>query len=449
MIKEKKSVLIIDDEQNLRSSLAEFLELEGFKCIGAEDGSKGLSLLEKEVFDAILLDLRMPRISGLEVLQTIRERGLDIVVIMMSAHGEIDDAVSAMKLGADDYLVKPFDPSELVLRLSRAVNSHRLQTLSKVHKRLSSENSAQNLWLGDDPSMAEVVSLVRRVAPVQTTVLITGDSGTGKEVVARAIHSLSPRSEAAFVPVNVAAIPESLQESELFGYEKGSFTGADNRKPGLFELASGGTLFLDELGEMSLSLQVKLLRVLQERVVVRVGGIKSIPVDVRIIGATNKNLETALANGLFREDLYFRLNVIRIKIPALRDRPSDIPVLASLFLAKISRETGKQISSFSAEALEMLSSYHFPGNVRELQNLVERAVILCEGSVLRPEDFGLDQLGPKQKNVGLRSGSVKEAERIAIIAALELTKGHREKTAAELGITRRTLLNKMKEHNLL
>ena len=449
MIKEKKSVLIIDDEKNLRSSLAEFLELEGYRCFGAENGIKGLSLLEKEVIDAILLDLRMPGIGGLEVLQTIRERGLDIVVIMMSAHGEIDDAVSAMKLGADDYLVKPFDPSELVLRLSRAVNSHRLQTLSKVHKRLSSENSAENIWLGDDPSMAEVVSLVRRVAPVQTTVLITGDSGTGKEVVARAIHSLSPRSEAAFVPVNVAAIPESLQESELFGYEKGSFTGADNRKPGLFELASGGTLFLDELGEMSLSLQVKLLRVLQERVVVRVGGTKSIPVDVRIIGATNKNLETALANGLFREDLYFRLNVIRIKIPSLRDRPSDIPVLASLFLAKISRETGKQISSFSAEALEMLSSYHFPGNVRELQNLVERAVILCEGSVLRPEDFGLDQLGLQQKTERLRSGSVKEAERIAIIAALERHKGHREKTAAELGITRRTLLNKMKEHNLL
>lgn len=449
MKKEKRRIVIIDDEKNLRSSLAEFLDLEGFECVGAENGSEGLSFLEKDVFDAVLLDLRMPGLSGLEVLQKIRERGLGAVVIIMSAHGEIEDAVAAMKSGADDYLVKPFDPTELVLRLSRALDSKRLQNLSKVEERLASVDLKNSIWLGDDPAMAEVVSLVRRVGPVQTTVLVTGESGTGKEVVARAIHSMGPRSQAAFVPVNVAAIPESLQESELFGYEKGSFTGADSRKAGLFELASGGTLFLDELGEMSLSLQVKLLRVLQERVVVRVGGTKSIPVDVRIIGATNRNLETAVADGLFREDLYFRLNVIRIKIPALRERPSDIAALATLFLTQISREMGKSGLSFSDEALKMLSSYNFPGNVRELQNLVERAVILSEGKVLQPVDFALDQVAVLKNSEFRQSGSVKDAERIAIVAALENNKGHREKTAAELGISRRTLLNKMKEYDLL
>jgi transcriptional regulator with PAS, ATPase and Fis domain len=331
-------------------------------------------------------------------------------------------------------------------------------------------------WLGDDPAMASVRDLVRRVAPATSTVLITGESGTGKEVVAREIHRLSPRAAGPFVPVNVGALPETLLESELFGYEKGAFTGADARKSGLFELAHGGTLFLDELGEMPPSMQVKLLRVLQERVLMRVGGSRPIPVDVRILAATNRDPEKAVAEGKFREDLYYRINVIRIRLPALRGRKSDIAPLAGLFLARAARETGKRIEGISPDALRLLESYRFPGNIRELENAIERAVILSEDAILTPRDFSFDARFLGDAPSGARDDergttrdderatgcddviahdadagpiSVRDAEKQAVIAALARNGGHRERTSSELGISRRTLLTRMKEYGLI
>ena len=383
---------------------------------------------------------------------------LALPVIMMSAHGEISDAVAAMKVGATDYLVKPFDPAELAIRLDKSVADSALIRMARVGIRLDEAKHAGNgnpgggAWLGDDPAMKEPLSFLRRVAPAATTVLITGESGTGKEVIAREIHRLSPRSGGPFVPINVGAIPESLLESELFGFEKGAFTGADARKQGLFELASGGTLFLDELGEMPLMMQVKLLRVLQDRTVMRVGGQRPIPIDVRIIAATNRDLEAAVREGKFREDLYFRVNVIRIRLPALRERPLDIAPFAGLFLSRFSREMAKTVSAISPEALRLLSAYSFPGNIRELENMIERAVILCETDTLMPEDFSIEQPAmmnrPPSAPVPEAPVSVRDAEKRAIVAALERNARHRERTAAELGISRRTLLNKMKEYGL-
>ena len=503
--RDSRRVLIVDDEPNLRESLAEFLALDGFECALAAGGAEALSLLEREVFDACVLDLRMPGMDGIELLGRIHESGPGLPVIMMSAHGEIRDAVDAMKLGASDYLVKPFDPTELALRLEKAIADSRLIRMAHVGLALAgSEASAGNpdraAWLGDAPAMASVRDLVRRVAPSASTVLITGESGTGKEVVAREIHRLSPRAAGPFVPVNVGALPETLLESKLFGYEKGAFTGAESRKPGLFELANGGTLFLDELGEMSPAMQVKLLRVLQERTLMRVGGSRPIPVDARILAATNRDPEKAVAEGRFREDLYYRINVIRIKLPALRDRRQDIAPLAGLFLARASRVAGKRIDGISPDALRLLESYRFPGNIRELENSIERAVILSSAPILEPRDFSFDErflgeagvsgsegsVGPRgvgsapspagnEQGVGGAANakvagtsvaangvaatgeplaptgpvSVREAEKQAVIAALARNGGHRERTAAELGISRRTLLTRMKEYGLI
>jgi two-component system response regulator AtoC len=469
-------VLVVDDEKNMRESLAEFLALDGFACELAASGEDALSLLSRSTFDAAVLDLWLPGMSGIDVLGKIRETGPSLPVIMMSAHGEIRDAVAAMKLGATDYLVKPFDPAELAFRLAKAISDSRLIRLARVGERLDArlnaerDTSSGGSWLGDDPVMSGIINLVHRVAPTDSTVLVTGESGTGKEIIAREIHRQSTRSAGPFVPVNVGAIPETLLESELFGYEKGSFTGAENRKLGLFELASGGTLFLDELGEMPLSMQVKLLRVLQDRTIMRVGGTRPIPVDVRIVAATNRDLEALVRNGTFREDLYFRVNVIRLKLPALRDRPLDIAPLAGMFTARFSREMRKPVSGLSPEALSMLSAYGFPGNIRELENLIERAVILCEGDVLEPRDFMIDRLALEEDSLRPDSRaaanpaasaftasaaspaaspvSVRDAEKQAIVAALVRNAWHRERTSAELGISRRTLLTKMKEYGL-
>lgn len=444
-----RRILIIDDEKNLRESLAEFLALDGFECTGAASGKEGLELLENSVFDALVLDLRMPGMDGLTVLRKIREGGPALPVIMMSAHGDISDAVSAMKFGAVDYLVKPFDPAELEIRLEKAVSASRLLRMANVGVRLDISSGNDSLWLGEDPAMKPIINLIRRVAPTPSTVLITGESGTGKEVVAREIHRLSPRSSNPFVPINVGAIPENLLESELFGFEKGAFTGAESRKIGLFELASGGTLFLDEIGEMPLLMQVKILRVLQDRSINRVGGNRAIPIDVRIIAATNRDIEANVKEGKFREDLYFRINVMRFRLPPLRDRPADIAPLAGLFLARFSREMSRPITGISAAALSLLTSYSFPGNIRELENCIERAVILCESDTLETWDFALEErISASDTSAYSAPTSVYEAEKQAVIAALERNNHHRERTAAELGISRRTLLTKMKEYGL-
>ena len=488
-------VLIVDDEPNLRESLREYLALEGFFCALAEDGPAALHALSRDVFDAVVLDLRLPGMDGLAVLEAIRAQGPSLPVIMMSAHGQIPDAVEAIRLGAVDFLVKPFNPEELSVRLERAVSEGKLMRMAELGLRLSAVDGDESgrLWLGDSPAMRSVSALVSKAAPSDITVLITGESGTGKEVVAREIHRLSPRASGPFVPVNLSALPDSLVESELFGHEKGSFTGAESRKAGYFELASGGTLFLDELGEVSHAVQVKLLRGIQDRVVTRVGGTRPLPVDVRLVAATNRDLEAAVRAGSFREDLYFRVNVLRVRLPPLRERAGDIATLAGLFTARFARKAGRPIPELSGEALRALESYPFPGNVRELENAIERAVLLSDSTQLTLDDFSFlrdavsdparaaesvaraaettaraarpaaaagHETGAAEQYTGAAESvaraaehpagpvSIKDAERAAIASALARTGGHRERTAAELGISRRTLLTKMREYNL-
>ncbi len=454
-------VLVVDDERNLRESLAAYLAMDGMEGLPAASGEEARTLLETERVDAVVVDLRMPGMSGLDFLAALKEGGPSVPAVMISAHGEVADAVEAMKRGAADYLVKPFDPEELVVRLRKAVGDARIVAAAKAETlKPAAAGTEEDGWIGSGPAMMELRRLAERVAPATSTVLVTGESGTGKEVVARLIHALSPRSSEPFVPINLGGIPETLLESELFGYEKGAFTGAESRKIGLFELAAGGTLFLDEAGDMPLTLQVKLLRVLQDKRIMRLGGTRQIPIDVRVIAATNKDLESAVRAGTFREDLFYRLAVIRLKIPPLRERREDIPLLAARFAARFSREMGKGKIGIDEEALRLLASYPFPGNVRELENAVERAVILCDGPTLGPRDFsfagadmGADPNGLTDRGAGARTAlegplDLRTLERRAVEAALLRNGGHRERTAAELGITRRTLLNKMNEYDL-
>jgi two-component system, NtrC family, response regulator AtoC len=437
-------VLIADDERNIRDSLASYLSKEGIDCATAADGGAARSLLESESFDAMVLDLRMPRMDGLELLAWSAEAGPRVPAIMISAYGEVKDAVRAMRLGARDYLVKPFDPEELLIRLRRVTEESVLEGRLVAGREAAAAGGAGDgaAWLGGGERMRAVRSLVDKVAPTQSTVLVTGESGTGKEVVARLIHALSANAAGPFVAVNVGGIPEQLLESELFGYDKGAFTGAEARKLGMFELASSGSIFLDEIGDMPQHLQVKLLRVLQERKVRRLGGTQPIPVNARVIAATNRNLEELMSEGAFREDLYYRLNVIRIELPPLRERREDIPRLAGAFVEKYSREMGRGIRGIEAEALARLAAYSFPGNVRELENAIERACILCEGEVIRSRDLGgsFASAAPPPKG-----GALKDAERDLIERTIAKHGGNMTRAAAELGISRRTLFNKRKE----
>ena len=350
-------ILITEDDKQFSTRLMKFCKLEHIEAIAAENGLSAKRMLEEEVFDAVITDLNMPGMSGLELLRWIQEGGPSIPVIMMSGYGDIHDAIESMKLGAQDYIVKPFDLDEFLLRLKRLVDNRKLQAQIEIGKRKLSES--QN-WIGESPEMKKVNMLIEQIAPTASTVLITGESGTGKEVVARTIHRLSPRANKPFVAVNMGGVPENLLESELFGYEKGAFTGAGTRKIGMFELASSGTLFLDEVGDMPLHLQVKILRVLQERKIQRLGGTQSIPIDVRILTATNKNIEDLLEKGEFREDLYYRLNVLRISLPPLRDRKEDIPLLAGYFIKQFARKIGKPVYEIEPEAVRTLQTYHFP-----------------------------------------------------------------------------------------
>ncbi len=451
-------VLIVDDEKRLGEALAEYLGPEGIEVKTALDGLAGKRLLEEEPFDVLLTDLRMPGLDGLDLLKWAREEGPALPVMVMSAHGEIRDAVSALRLGACDYLVKPFDPEELVMRLHKAVGERRSRDALEAGKRSYGDGVS---LVGESPAIQEVLRLIDKAGPATSTVLITGESGTGKEVAARLIHESSGR-QGPLVAVNLGALPENLIESELFGYEKGAFTGAEGRKVGLFETAHDGTLFLDEIGELPLHLQVKILRAIQERKVQRLGGLRGVPVDARLVAATNRDLEAAVREGRFREDLYYRINVIRIHMPPLRERGGDVPLLAGYFLGKIAAELGRKIDGFSPGALALLEHHRFPGNVRELENAIERSLILSEGSVIAARDLqffapslGAGGNGDSSTRGGgaslLDSGeamSLAELERRAIASALARNSYHRERTAAELGISRRTLLNKIKEYGL-
>lgn len=458
-------VLLVDDEPNILKSLKKYLQLEKWQVATAGNGLAAQKLLAEQPFDLLVVDLRMPGMTGLELLDWLATEGPSVPAIMISAYGEVEDAVAAMKAGAADYLVKPFEPEELLLRGRRAVADH--QARRKADITTGEEEGPR--FSTDNDAMAEIYRLIERAAPTDSTILITGESGTGKEVLARQIHELSGRREGPIVAVNVGALPESLLESELFGYEKGAFTGAETRKIGLFEAASGGTLFLDEIGEMPMSLQVKLLRVLQERVLTRVGGTGTIPVDFRLLAATNIDLEEAVKEKRFREDLYFRLNIIRLELPPLRMRKEDLPALVAHFLAKLKARTGYPARELSQAALAALQEYSFPGNIRELENIIERAMILAPGELIEPEDLALRENGedagshvtgaapgrpassggdPGRSQIPRPGRTLREIEAEAIERGLLRNEGHRERTAEELGISRRTLLNKIKEYGI-
>jgi two-component system response regulator AtoC len=435
-------ILVVDDERHIRDTIVDFLKLEGIEACAAENGLSARRMLETEIFKAAVIDLRMPHIDGLSLLKWIQEEGPAIPVIMISAYGDIKDAVEAMKIGARDYIVKPFDPEELIIRLKRIIENQELKDRVELGKQ---EGSEFEDWIGESPPLIQIKKLVEKIAPTDSTVLITGESGTGKELIARTIHRLSSRAGGAFVDINIGGIPENLLESELFGYEKGAFTGADSRKIGMFELASSGTIFLDEIGDMPAQLQVKLLRVIQERKMHRLGGTRSIPVDARILAATNRSLEERIKQGSFREDLYYRLNVIRIEVPPLKDCREDISILTGHFINKLSNKIGRPIKGIDPEALKSLESYGFPGNIRELENIIERAVILAETDTIRLKDLGISPNTPRFR---IKSGSLDQIQKQAIIEALSSWEGNRTRAAEELGISRQTLLNKIKEYGL-
>jgi two-component system response regulator AtoC len=446
-------VLIVDDERNIRESLRKYLSLEAIDSKSAETGEAAVSFLEREVFDAVILDLKLPGMSGQELLEWILNRGMSVPVIMISAHGQIADAVSALKAGAKDYLVKPFDPAELIIKLKDLVENRRRENMIETVRR---NENYESVLIGDTPAMRKLSDQIDRIAGSGVTVMISGESGTGKEVAAREIHRRGPRATEPFAAVNIGGIHEGLMESELFGHEKGAFTGAAARKQGLFELAGQGTIFLDEIGEMPMPLQVKLLRVLQERKIRRLGGTVDIPVNARIVSATNRDVEALVREGRFREDLYYRLNVFRISLPPLRERREDIPLLADHLLKKLAFRMGKGAYSLSPDARDRLAGYNFPGNIRELENILERALIYCDGKEIRSGDIDLHEKSAVSAAADIsraagtpRDGSsLGDIERQAIVEALERWNGNRTRAAQELGISRKTILNKIKAYGL-
>jgi two-component system response regulator AtoC len=436
-------ILVADDEINIRNSIKRYLELEGMEAVCAENGLAAQRMLRQEPFACCLLDLRMPGMDGLSLLRWIRKEGLRLPIVMISGHGEIRDAVEAMKLGASDYIVKPFDPEELTIRLRKVVEDQSLR--NRVE---SGMREPEQRLIGNDSKIERIRELMGKIAQTPSTVLITGESGVGKEIVAREIHARSPFAEGPFVGINIGGVPEPLLESELFGHEKGAFTGAVSRKLGMFELAASGTLFLDEIGDMPSHLQVKLLRILQERRIQRLGGIHPIPIDARIIAATNRDIEDRVAKGEFREDLFYRLNVARIMVPSLRERSSDIPALVGHLIERLNRKMGRTIEGIHPEALDKIQRYTFPGNIRELENIIERAFIFADGKLLEPPDIDIriEAAGAPVVNEPVESANLKSMERSSIVAALHRWEGNRTKAAEELGISRRTLFNKIKRY---
>jgi two-component system response regulator PilR (NtrC family) len=381
-----EKILIVDDERSLRDVLSIMLKRAGYDISVASDGDEAIARIEKELFDLVITDLKMPKVGGLDVLKAVKDASPDSVVLLITAFASAESAVEAMKLGAYDYLTKPFQVDEVQLIIRNALEKRRLATENMLLKREMAAKALQTRLIGKSDAMQKVFDIVKKVADTKSNVLICGESGTGKELVARAIHASSARARMPFVPVNCSALPETLLESELFGYMKGAFTGAATNKAGLFEVANGGSIFLDEIGETTPTTQVKLLRVLQEREFRRVGGTQDVKVDVRVIAATNKDLEKAVAEGVFREDLYYRLDVIPITLPPLRQRAEDIPMLAQHFLEKFSRAGGTSAPTLSADVLKLLMAHEWKGNVRELENLIERAVAFGGGATIQEED---------------------------------------------------------------
>lgn len=445
------TVLVIDDEPAHRLMVRVVLGDAGFRVLEADNGATGLNILRIKSVDVVLLDMRMPGMSGLEVLQRLREGGTFPPVIMLTAFGNVGSAVEAMKTGAFDYLSKPADNDELLAVVQKAAEHASLRRENRELKKQIGRMRETRI-IGDSPDMRAVVELIEQVGPSEANVLILGESGTGKELVAQMLHEHSHRKNGPLVKVNCAALPENLLESELFGYVKGAFTGAAQDKPGRFQLAEGGTLFLDEIGELPLTLQAKILRALQERVVEPLGGIAPVSVDVRFIAATNRRLPDMIEKGTFREDLYYRLNVLEIRIPPLRERLEDIPLLADYLLRKLGQKNSKPLRSVSREFLDALMRHEWKGNVRELENVLERSLILCRDDILDVRDLP-DHLRAPAESAASSSSALKEspleaAERNALEDTLRKCGGHRERTAKALGISRRTLQYRLKKYGL-
>ena len=446
----KFTILTIDDEENIRNGLADNFELEGYEVKQAASGKEGLQLIEKGDIDLVITDLRMDGISGQEVVNQVTSKYPGLPIIVLTGHGSIEDATSAIKMGAYDFLTKPLDLTHLNKIVKNALQGREL-ALQKTQllKELNNFKTLDKM-VGKSAELRKVSETISKVAPSKATVLITGESGVGKELVADAIHNLSNRKDKPFVKVHCAALSESLLESELFGHEKGSFTGADTMQKGRFELAHGGTIFLDEIGEINQSIQVKILRVLQEKKFERVGGEKTIDVDVRIVAATNKNLEEEVKAGRFREDLYYRLNVVRIQMPSLRERKDDIPLLVKSFLREFNLENEKNVTGFDAKSKAAILKYNWPGNIRELRNCVECAVVMCNGEEITLEDLPASvRESVEDKNIIIPHGiTLDEAEKIIIRNTLTMEGGNKTKVAQILGIGRKTLHRKLQEYGM-
>ncbi len=440
---DKATILVVEDEAKMRRLLELQLGEEGFAVHSAPDAETGLQILVREKPDLVVTDLRLPGMGGLEFLQAVKRANAALPVVVMTAYGTVESAVEAMKVGASDYVTKPFSLAELVLVIRKELDAHRLREENRSLREALGRRYAYKNIIAQSDKMQAVLALVERVAPTNSTVLLGGESGVGKDLIARGIHEHSQRASGPFVKINSTAIPENLLESELFGYEKGAFSGAASSKPGKFELADKGTLFLDEIGDVPPAIQVKLLRVLQDREFERLGGTKTHKVDVRLIAATNRDLRAALEEGTFREDLYYRLNVVAIDIPPLRQHKEDIPALAKFFLERYTRESGKPITGIAPEAMKRMMEYHWPGNVRELQNIIERGVTLTAGSTLGLDDIHLDDSSTRGSSSTahvLPPGmTLEQWEEEAIREALRSANGNKSQAARALGLSRNAL----------
>ena len=440
-------VLIVEDDGATRSGLTELVRTWGFMAEAAADGDEGLEKISSFRPSIVVTDLVMPRKTGLELLEVVRDMDSAIAVILLTAQGTVESAVEAIRNGAYDYLTKPVDPQRLRILLDKAAErQHALREVRALRRQLR-DRGAFGGMIGASPEMRKIYQVVEQAAPTTASVLITGESGTGKELVAQTIHALSPRGQMPYVPINCAAIPETLLESEIFGHEKGAFTGAMERRQGVFELADRGTIFLDEIAEMTPQTQVKLLRVLQERRFRRLGGRVETPVDVRVVAATNQDPLQAVRDNKLREDLFYRLNVFAIALPPLRDRKEDLPLLTQAFIAEFADRNGKAVKAISGEAMRKLEQYHWPGNVRELRNVIERATILAEGEFIEMKHLpplGVMPVAPVGSGMTLEAGiTVEEAERRLIVLTLEHTRDNKTRAAEILGISLKTLHNKL------
>lgn len=447
------TILIVDDEKNIRSGLARALESDGYRAVTAENGQAAWNIINSEEVDAVIADLKMPKLSGEELLKRISSSYPTIPVIILTGHGTIESAVAAMRDGAFDFVTKPVNLDRLSLLVKRAISNrelYRQHTALKEEMELLKKKQKFGKIVGKSSRMKQVMDVVEQVADTRASVLITGESGVGKELIADALHDLSSRARQPYIKVHCAALSESLLESELFGHEKGSFTGAASRRRGRFELANKGTIFLDEIGEINAQLQIKLLRVLQERTFERVGGEDPISVDVRIITATNKDLSAEIQAGRFREDLFYRLNVVHVHVPPLRERKEDIPLLTTAFLKEFSDENGKNIQGISQKAGALLYNYTWPGNIRELRNCIESAVVLCRGDVIEVEDLPLSiRQGSEDEQIMIPVGmSLEEAQQKIIQATLSHYGGNKSRTAEVLNIGRKTLHRKLQDSSI-